>query len=159
MAAAKEMTKPAPTKPAVMNSLIAREFANLDWRLTAPSATPADIKDPAFWSVVQAKLRSFDRVQVISQTHVYDVLILYTEVGCPTMVEILRTVVIPERKESEHGQVPAGYKISYDPGSCKYTGRRVSDDHPLTAEHGRWSDAYHELIGHSIFRDNFPNAG
>ena len=137
---------------APMNTLRLREQNNLDWRLVARDATEEHLKQPVFWSVIQEKLKSFDRVAVITMEYFFDVLMLYVESGCPVQVAILAKIPLPIVHEKEHGRIPAGYFIDFDPSEQRYTARRLSDNHPLTAPHARWDDAYRELVSHAIFR-------
>lgn len=140
---------------ALMNSATLFEQSNQFWRLVAREATPWHLEGDgaaAFYSVIQDKLRSFDRLAVITATHYYEVVILYSQRGCPVRAKILTKLEIPVVPEMGQPSVPDGYYIAFDPASQTYQGRRKHDDHPLTAPHGKWTDAFNELVNHAIFR-------
>lgn len=151
----------APTSPRKeivlpMNQLKLYEQSNLIHRAVSKDATREDILNPAFWAVAQGRLKSFDLVMVVTQTHAYMVWVLHSQLGMPVMVEILKAVAIPVVPELAHATVPQGYAIRFSAEDQKYQGVRERseerDEVVMTAKHARWVDAFSELMNHACFR-------
>ena len=144
----------APKRAQVnLGDLRLREQTNNEWRIISKNATRADVESAYFYAVLVENLRAFDTVQIISQEKVFEVLVLYAEVGRPVLTKLMYEIDLPVVTVRERPELPDGYEIEFEPGTAEYVGRRSKDGHPFTAPHKRWNDAYHELVGHAIFHN------
>lgn len=153
------------TLPATRKQLIAPrtsatlyEMTNQLWRVVAREATAENLEDPAFYTVIAEKLRSFDRLAVITATDYFEVVVLYAQPGRPVLAKILARAPIPVVAETGQPDVPEGYEIRFDPATQLFRGVRKIDDWPITPPFAKWTDCFNELVGHPIFRNPRPNA-
>lgn len=143
--------------PFGMNMLQPVEMTNVRHRLNALlGVEPEHLEESARWSVVSAKLRSFDVVEVVGFGGRWfaEVLVIDAQRGMAARVKLLRSVRLDAPGAVQQLEVPAGHEIRFDPQSTTYTGYRTADNVPMTPPQSRWIDAHSLLVNHATLRGN-----
>lgn len=142
-------------KPAPMNSLQAHESRNVVWRHTAAPGTEIEqIDDPAYWDVVNDKMRPFDRIEVNAPDFWAELLVLQAGRGFRTVVRGLRHCKLPPVTTDATLSLPKDHRLHYEPNNDKWRGERCDGGEwkDMTGWHASKIDAYYALLNHASLR-------